>query len=453
MTFANQQSDLHISHDIKKLSDLEAKYQALQKEYNSLRFASSKHTTISSSENNPSSPATPRYACPTVPPRGKVKGESQAPAVTKKDKIKRAVVDGKHRSKGGISTPVGRNDNNESSWFCTHHYMRATGASRERQNQISMENEIRAQKATTQVRRKPAPIKQESDDSTWGSGWVSTCISPYDSLWDDAVTVHEEPQLIPPPSPPLTPSLSGEEIQEEPENNRLQLPFLEDLKVGISTIKTASEPNLSRLERAHRIAKESVWAALTSGRLVDRVPDFLKDGPHLIALGFLELQAWLGNGSRPSMAQNGYNAVTVYRSIFDLTPLRNTVCHPGYDELRDPFLVDDRLQRALRAAIVLGNEEGAQEVRTLRDAVHADAQAAFQWVVARPGGQVEWKLQLHQEDMFRGILRSWEFLKAEDREGLQGVHALAFAWLNWMKQNDCLSSDDEYLYNRREDTQ
>ncbi|KAI1358881.1 hypothetical protein F5Y08DRAFT_350168 [Xylaria arbuscula] len=420
-------------------NDLKERNRVLQKENNILRLTHPKRTitiktTISATESNPSSPNTPRYACTTASSRSKTKTERQKVlTVANETEERRVVIDNQqYKYRDGIPIPVVKDDVAEPAWLCVPHYMKATGASEERHTQIRAENEARAMKVASQVHQKPARTRSEPESPTWGSEWES--------------------------------STCKDGIQDEAEDNRAEEtrpPQLDDLVVDIPIIKTESKVNLSYLDAAYYIAKDSVWAALMGGRLGNLSLANFKDGPHLIALGFLELRALLGERSSPSMAQNGFSAPTVYGTIFDVTPLRNMVCHGNAEELRDPFMTDDRLKRALRVAIVLGNEEGANKVRAFREALRADARAVCDWVrdmhalVSQPGYEADWDLQPHQEDMFRWILRNWDSLKMKGQslEGLHGVYESALAWLNWKTEDGSLSRDDEFYDIGQEDSE
>ncbi|KAJ3575849.1 hypothetical protein NPX13_g3893 [Xylaria arbuscula] len=448
-------------------NELKERNRVLQKENTILRLTHLKRTvtiktTISATESNPSSPNTPRYACTTASSRSKTKIERQKVlTVASESEERRVTIDNQqYKYRDGIPIPVVKDDVAEPAWLCVSHYMKATGASKERDTQIRAENEARARKVASQVHQKPARTRSEPESPTWGSEWESsTCSPPYESSWEEPI---DTPTFS--PSPPITPSPPEDGMQDELGDNRAEAtrpPQLDNLVVDIPIIKTESKTNLSYLEKAHRIAKDSVWTGLMAGRLGNRSLANFKDGPHLIALGYLELKTLLGERSQPCMAQNGFSAPTIYGTIFDVTPLRNMVCHGNAEELRDPLLTDDRLKRALRVAIVLGNEEGANEVRAFREALRAEAQAACDWVrdmhalVSQPGYEADWDLQPHQEDMFRWILRNWDSLKMKGQslEGLHGVYESALAWLNWKTEDGSLSRDDEFYDIGQEDSE
>ena len=365
-----------------------------------------------SSENVHSPPAPPRYASSTASSRRKAKTNQ----VAKGDERRRVIhISGEeHTYKNGVPTPFVKH---VSDFGATHHYLLGTETSKYRKEILEIERIEKSIEARYLLeRRKPRTrraVWSESESTVVGE-WPSFDFLPH--------------------SPWFWEKKSDTAVKLLEAKTRLHDSLGE--AVDLDLIRTESKTNLSYLQQAARTVQKSIWDAWMGDKLVGRQRCNYVDGPHLIALGRDELHEWLDRDNHDPLAQNGYSGSQVYYAIINVVWLRNVISHPRRHELRHPFEIDRMLSRAQYVCVVLGDEDGAQEVRGLRDALYADTEADRQWIldmhslISMPDAVVP-DFPSHHVEMFEDLLRyEWDYYGPEKQKRYGPVYELGLRWKN-----------------------
>ncbi|KAI0513229.1 hypothetical protein F5B22DRAFT_656947 [Xylaria bambusicola] len=259
------------------------------------------------------------------------------------------------------------------------------------------------------------------------SEWQYGSDSGYDSPSTEPVSIIEQGWQIEEPSSQQFSESSEKESDDTPglaERTRLD----DSLDGILHIIMTNSETNLRYLRKAAKIVQTSIWHAWKNG--MGYIGADFADGPHLIGLGRNELLEWVSRSSA-----SGWRA---YNAMMAVVEMRNTISHPNGWELRRSCIIDDRLERAQKLCVELGDEDGAIEVRKLRDALHADVQDTLQRIMAWHHLVVlshseALDIEPHHIKMLEKVLDHWEFWEHRGSEELKfyrTLYEVAQSWVN-----------------------
>ncbi|RWA07657.1 hypothetical protein EKO27_g7438 [Xylaria grammica] len=342
MKSINERSE-RLTKAIKRIEELKKENKRLRVEVTTLRTPKPK-TPASGSVKSPSPKGIPGYAQSTASSRNKEKSEPQEEEKNAR-KIPIIRVD---------EIPYSYKDGVPMKQFYPR-YMKSTVSSIEHQRHLF-----------PVYFRKPKPQAIKNDG--WGS-WSSPPHSP---------PPPKEAEL--PPTPPRSPTPISDLEDDLATKSRLY----DNLDLGVR-MQTDTRTNLGYLRKAAEIVQKSIFDAGNSGGLGQTHKGGLSvrlyaDGPHLIRLGRDELISWIGRYPHPGLAYNGRSEYTIHATLLDVVPLRNAISHPSAWELLDSEYVDGLMRRAQDVTVVLGDEKGAMEIRTIRDSLRDDANRAWQTV-------------------------------------------------------------------------
>ncbi|XXH01903.1 hypothetical protein Hte_008265 [Hypoxylon texense] len=131
------------------------------------------------------------------------------------------------------------------------------------------------------------------------------------------------------------------------------------------------------LHTAHRIAQEALYDA--ARKYWPRMWKQVKEGPHVVRLGRLELEHYVGkHGTYVDLSLCGYTTDAVHSALLELVHLRNRVCHPEADAFQQASVVDYHLENVQRFLVALGDEDRATRVGSMREDVCRLASESFE---------------------------------------------------------------------------
>ncbi|KAI0547164.1 hypothetical protein F4679DRAFT_586722 [Xylaria curta] len=411
----------------KRIKDLEIERSKLLNENAALRAI--KTPTRSSPTAKSTKPSlsndTKHYAQTTVSSRSKSKPMPlQRSDNNNNDQASRAVViNGKrHIYAAGVPTPT----INMSDWTQYPRYMSSTNASCKRNSELLGERMERRNRVD--LRRLTPPAKPKSPD-------LNSCWS--DPSWGSATLVEENKSCSEEQqwesSSSSTPSetalsTTDTEVGNQSEQDLAQRSRFDDhLYLGDEVVYIDTTSGLKYLREAFEIIQQAIWDVKSC------MPEWrgwmLGDNPNLVRLGRDEMTSWIGSFEYSKRFHNGYPCWSIYNYLLNLPPLRNTICHPRGRELRDPKNLDGLLKNAQWVSVVLGDEDRAQKIRGIRDALRTEVDMCVQEIKdihdlsSLPYYEAEHKT--HHLKMFKKIL---ELLEDERYNGCKGVLAIAQAW-------------------------
>ncbi|KAI1288165.1 hypothetical protein F5Y03DRAFT_405061 [Xylaria venustula] len=403
MKYISQYSD-RLEQAFKRIDELEKENNQLRAENVALRGAKSRRSTTNFSIKSPSTQSSHTYAQPTVSSQNKSKMQ---PPVPGKDEERKPCN----------CTPILVYDTNAPKLNRQPGYMNRTNSSCRRESACWAERYMRKKEAEERLARRSRG-KTPQHDSTYDSEWDSPS---YETKLD-----HERVSMVDEPYP------TDLEIEKKTEGDLAQRSRLEE-RHGLSdlTVQLDSKKSLDYLCRAAEIVQQSIFDATQNGMGAWR--DFDDDGPHLVRLGRDELKRWMGKYPYCELAYNGYSASEIHYVVFNVVGVRNAISHPEGDWLRDLDVVYGLLQRAQRASLVLGNEEGTMEIREMRDAVCSDAMKDIEYLqglyhLALQPCQEDFDLQPRHRWLLRIVNGTWNRMSDEEKEKNAQLFVVAQAW-------------------------
>ncbi|KAJ3575850.1 hypothetical protein NPX13_g3894 [Xylaria arbuscula] len=400
----------------KRIAELEAEVSELRKRLNKQEAPGLRQSTTPSVRHNTVPTTLPHYALPTRSSQRKTLPEPDVDE-TEKDESRRVVhINGITYTYNNGTPILAALDISHKS------YMRPTDASSKR---ALLSPDLGWGGASNWPN---PPLYNESDLSESPS--LESVTQSFDDSCSQTSSTSSSSSVTPPPD------------QEEEENkvdhslekvSRLD----EGLKVDIKFVRTDSKKNLDYLCSGLRLAQKAIhreWCK--DGLGGDKTQDF-GDGPHTIPLGFTELTSWLDKFPRPGLARYGYSGYVILEAILGVVDPRNTMSHPTASELRNPFMIDGYLKKLQFVCIVLRYDEGAMEVRKLRDSLLADAREVCHYIenlhhwFSLPFVE-EMEVQEHHIAMFKKCVRDWQGTGYNPEPGQEeqydALHSLALNW-------------------------
>ncbi|KAI4859105.1 hypothetical protein F4820DRAFT_454220 [Hypoxylon rubiginosum] len=123
-------------------------------------------------------------------------------------------------------------------------------------------------------------------------------------------------------------------------------------------VRIRGDTGFKILQTAHRIAQEALYDA--ARKFWPRMWEQVKEGPHVVRLGRLELAQYVGeHGTRVDLSLCGCTTHAVHNALLELVHLRNRICHPEGDSFQPVGIVDVHLEHVQRLLIALGDDDRA----------------------------------------------------------------------------------------------
>ncbi|KAI1113298.1 hypothetical protein F5Y14DRAFT_452194 [Nemania sp. NC0429] len=434
MKYISQYSD-RLGQAFKRIEELEKENTQLRRELDRLLAGKQRQqqgTPYSTKSSDPKEQ--PHYARSTTASCSKEKSATQQPMQSKCATERRVLIDGKlYAYEAGVPRHISSPGYQLFSPGSPG-YMGLTKAYSVRQLQIFLGNFERERKQEEIKKRRisqPLPKPPPEWDS-WGTDNPHPAPPKDESDW----TYEAKPAENETPadeSLEIPSSMTDDYKKYDPS---WELVIRSRLNDGLSVTDVSppieSKKGFDFLRRAVEIVQQTIFDIVKSG-----APgwdgDNFEDGPHAVRLGRDELLSWIGSRSQNKLIYNGHQPKRIHDELLSIVPLRNSLCHPSGWLFRDAHWLDEKISRAHRLVVTLGDENAAMEIRGIRDAVRNETYQSLQEIK----GIYFLSIQPHPENMdfhfrlvpfFKGVLSSdkrgaWKNTK-DERE----VLAVAQAW-------------------------